>query len=358
METGGLVIKIGGSVLDAAGAAWFGALKALADERPVVVVHGGGPAIDARLKALGLAIEKRGGLRVTDAATLAVVEGVLAGELNGALVRTLLRAGVPAWGVSGAAARLIAVDPKDGGALGRVGTIRAVDPAPLRAIQKAGCVPVVAPLGLGPDGEAYNVNADEAAAALAAALGYGVVFVSDVPGVLVETPSGRTVLPALTAAEAEAHIAGGAITGGMIPKVRAAVRAVEGGAPAAWIVGAEPVALLAVGRLESPAAPVPSDVQGAPIGTRIVADGADGSGIGDRPAGPGLRAEKTAESAVAAAAPAADRQSPTAFGGVQAEPGGAGTPGAGSGAAAGDAGWGRFSGTEGGMSDARVVRPL
>ncbi|MBE3596558.1 MAG: acetylglutamate kinase [Hydrogenibacillus sp.] len=288
----GWVIKLGGSVLETLDADFFAALRALQARCPLVVVHGGGKAIDARLKAAGIEAVKKDGLRVTDAATLAVVEAVLSGEVNGAVVRALLRAGVKAWGVSGCDMGWLVAEPKDGGALGFVGRVTHVDPTPLDALVALGAVPVVSPIGFGEGAQAYNINADEAAAAVAAALGYGVVFVSDVPGILVSgatigaasaaaqapaatDPSaggglsaesdppagsnppvrplsdGRFVLTAAAAEDVEALIRDGTLTGGMIPKARAAAQAVFAGAPEAWITGGDAAALSA---LEPPGA--------------------------------------------------------------------------------------------------------
>lgn len=238
-----VVVKCGGSVLD--DGAWGTlaedlALLQRAGVRPVLV-HGGGPAIDRALRARGVAPRFVDGLRVTDEATMAVVEAVLAGEVNVQLVATLQAAGAAAVGVTGRDGGLLRVRPR-APELGFVGEVERVDPALLQHLVAGGWLPVVAPLGIGPEGASYNLNADTAAAALAVALGAAkLVVLTDVPGVLVD---GARVSE-LTPAEAEVLIQRGVVRGGMVPKLRACLRAVGGGVASAHVVGAaEPHALL------------------------------------------------------------------------------------------------------------------
>jgi acetylglutamate kinase len=175
------------------------------------------------------------GLRVTDEASLDVAEMVLSGLMNKRVVRALVNAGVRAAGVSGVDDGTIYVEKMwhPLGDLGRVGEIKDVDTYLLKTLVAANIVPVVSPISFGAlDGLSYNVNADHAAMAIAAKLGaIQLVFVSNVPGVMV---AGQ-VVRALTAKQAEEWIQEGIITGGMIPKVRSAVQAVQNGVAQAVI---------------------------------------------------------------------------------------------------------------------------
>ncbi len=221
-----LVIKVGGNDLDQPG--FMGALAAavarLSAARPCVLVHGGGRAISAVGQAFGLQPVYVDGQRVTDQAALDVAEMVLSGQVNKQIVRALLAAGVDALGLSGVDRGLLRVEPW-AAQLGRVGRIVAVRADVLRDLCAAGVVPVVSPIALGADG-AYNVNADHAAGAIAAALNAArAAFVTNVPGVR----AGNDVAPRLSVAETRDLIARGVITGGMIPKVNAALAAVGAG---------------------------------------------------------------------------------------------------------------------------------
>lgn len=224
------VIKIGGNEMNAPGflEQLAGQLARLAVDGPLVVVHGGGQDIAALQARLGLEPVKVDGLRVTDAESLAVAQMVLSGHTNKHIVRALLAAGIDAVGLSGVDGGLLRCRKKahptvDLGLVGEVTTVR----APLLArLQDAGIVPVVSPISLGEDGQIYNVNADEAAGAIAAALpAESLDFVSNVPGVL----AGGELLSNLSMDEAEALIADGTVSGGMIPKVRTALDALDRG---------------------------------------------------------------------------------------------------------------------------------
>jgi acetylglutamate kinase len=236
-----LVIKLGGSTLDNQRDAledvvWLRGLGA----HPVVV-HGGGPEINDWLERLGLPRRFERGLRVTDAATLDVVRMVLAGKVNGDLVRLLVSLGGKAVGLSGLdggllRARQVAPD------LGYVGVVTAVDSGAITALSKAGFIPVVAPIALG-DGEmVFNVNADDAAADLARGLtATKLLYLSDVPGIL--DAQGR-LLSELTDHEVRTLIGQGVISGGMIPKAEAALRALETTERVHIVDGREPHVLI------------------------------------------------------------------------------------------------------------------
>lgn len=226
------VLKIGGNELsDPLFLASLGrevAALVAADGEPVVLVHGGGQAIAALQAQLGLPTHKVDGLRVTDADSLAAAEMVLSGHSNKVIVRALLAAGLDALGVSGVDGGLLRCRKKEHARadLGYVGEIVAVRDDLLRNLLDLGLVVVVSPISLGRDGQTYNVNADEAAAAVALALGaHELVFISNVPGVL----HGEELLPRLTPAAVEDLIAAGVIAGGMVPKVRAALAMVAEG---------------------------------------------------------------------------------------------------------------------------------
>ncbi len=229
-----MVLKVGGNDLD--DPAFLQALAGYlaTPPAPVILVHGGGKEIGTLQARLGIAPQWVDGLRVTDEDTLAVVEMVLCGRVNTRLVRQLIAAGIDAQGMSGADRGLVraAKLAHPGGDLGRVGAITAVRGDALAAMLAQGITPVIAPLALGDDGEMYNVNADHAAAAVAQAVGAGrIVFLTNVSAVRVD----GAPAPSLSQAEAERLIAGGVITGGMIPKVQTALHAVALGIPQAVI---------------------------------------------------------------------------------------------------------------------------
>lgn len=219
------VVKVGGSQVDDAG--WLRELAGAVSGLPgVVIVHGGGKEISRMQRLLGGEPEWDGGLRVTSAEALEAVAMVLSGLVNKRIVSALIDAGRPAAGVSGQDGAMIVAEPLLGGRLGRAGAPRDVDPALLAALLDAGFTPVVSPVSRGVDGGAMNVNADDAAAAVAAATGArSLLLVSDVPGVL----AAGTILAEVAAGEVEALVDGGTASAGMAPKLRAAARAAAAG---------------------------------------------------------------------------------------------------------------------------------
>ncbi|HZJ10059.1 MAG TPA: acetylglutamate kinase [Trueperaceae bacterium] len=228
----GYVIKYGGNAmtdLDTRRAVAL-AIRDLAEEgTPPVVVHGGGPFIKAALDDAGLEHRFSRGLRVTSAASMVVIESVLA-----TLGKRLAMEIGPAVGLSGRDAGLLLAEQAEA-ELGRVGHMRTVNVAVLRALRSARLVPVVGCVAIDEHGEALNVNADEVAGAVAAALGEGAYFLSDVPGVLDDPARSDSPLAVLSRSQAEARIANGRIAGGMIPKVESALAALARGAPFAVI---------------------------------------------------------------------------------------------------------------------------
>jgi acetylglutamate kinase len=208
----------------------------------VIVVHGGGPQIDAALKARGIPDERIDGLRVTSAAARDVVEAVLCGTVNKDLVRGLIERGARAFGFSGQDGALLTAKRMrvPGGDLGYVGEPLAVDAPLLRALLALGIVPVIAPLGLDPtEHVALNLNADTAAGAIAAALeADAYVVLTNVAGVRRDRHDAASVIPRLTIAEAQGFLDDGTFADGMRPKMRAAIEAVAGGARRALIAQA------------------------------------------------------------------------------------------------------------------------
>ena len=220
-----------------------------------VIVHGGGPQIGEMLERLKIQSSFVDGLRVTDAATVEVVEMVLAGSINKQIVSSINAAGGVAIGLSGKdgnliRARKLARAQKDPDSniekildLGFVGEPESVSTHVLEAFAKSDVIPVIAPIGFGPNGETFNINADTAAGAVARALGAKrLLMLTDVAGVL--GADGQLVTN-ITAAETQKMITDGVITGGMIPKVETCLDAVAGGVGAAVIIdGRLPHALL------------------------------------------------------------------------------------------------------------------
>ena len=196
--------------------------------RPVIV-HGGGPQIDATLGRLGIETRFVDGLRVTDDDTMEVVEMVLGGKVNQEIVALIQRAGGQAVGLTGSDGDMIRVTRRLVGDqdVGRVGRVVEVDPAPIDAVAAAGFVPVIAPVGVDADGVTYNVNADEVAGAVASALmAEKLILLTDVAGVLDGTGE---LIHELTAEEANKLIAEGTIRDGMIPKVECCLQALQRG---------------------------------------------------------------------------------------------------------------------------------
>jgi acetylglutamate kinase len=197
-----------------------------------VIVHGGGPQIERTLERLGIESSFVKGLRVTDDATMEVVEMVLGGSVNREIVELIQRGGGQAMGLTGNDGRMLLVRRREG--LGRVGEVVAVDPAPIKAASDAGFIPVIAPIGVDAHGVTHNVNADEAAGAIARALAAEkFILLTDVEGV--RDASGRLV-GQLTEPEVKKLLDEGTIQGGMIPKVECCLEALRGGVARAHIV--------------------------------------------------------------------------------------------------------------------------
>ena len=253
-----VVIKYGGHAMgDAALGQAFARDVALLRQSGCepIVVHGGGPQIGAMLEKVGIKSEFRGGLRVTDKATVEVVEMVLAGSLNKRIVADFNAEGARAVGLCGKDGNMVTVtkakrtqrDPDSNIEqiidLGFVGEPKKVDIAVLDMVAGSGLIPVIAPVALGEDGETYNVNADTFAGAIAGAMdAERLLFLTDVPGVLDKKGE---LIRELTVKEAKALIKDGTVSGGMIPKVETCIDALSQGVAGVVIVnGREPHAVL------------------------------------------------------------------------------------------------------------------
>ncbi|MYB03742.1 MAG: acetylglutamate kinase [Acidimicrobiaceae bacterium] len=201
-----------------------------------VVVHGGGPQIGEHLARMGKQSEFRDGLRVTDAETLEVARMVLVGKVGRDIVNAINANGGAALGLSGEDGRLVIAVPRDP-ELGYVGDIASVDPRIIERLVTREIIPVVSSIGADTGGQAYNINADTMAAALAGALGAAkVVYLTDVPGLLADPSDASSLVSRATVTDVEAMITSGAINGGMIPKAQACVDSVRAGAGSAHML--------------------------------------------------------------------------------------------------------------------------
>ncbi len=241
-----VVVKYGGSTLAPEGGADT-VLRDLVFMEHVginpVIVHGGGPAIDRRLRERKVESRRVNGLRITDRETMQVVEEVLSGEINTGLVGEIGSNGGRGRGLSAREAGVlhvrphVAQTPEGPVDLGFVGDVVRVDPAPLLELIDDEIIPVVAPIGRGENGEAYNVNADTAAGELAAALqAEKLVFLTDVTGILEDPADESSLMSTVQVDQVQGLIDSGVIQGGMIPKARAGVRSVRAGVRKTHIV--------------------------------------------------------------------------------------------------------------------------
>ena len=217
-----------------------------------VVVHGGGPQIEKMLNELNIKSEFVQGMRVTDAATMDVVEMVLGGAVNKDIVTLINRAGGKAVGLTGQDGAFIRAKkllmpakdrPNEFVDIGQVGEIESIDPAVITALETGGFIPVVAPIGIGANGESFNINADLVAGKLAEVLhAEKLVLLTNTPGVLDEK---GTLLTGVTPRQIDEMVASGVLSGGMLPKISSALEAARSGVKAVHIIdGRVPHALL------------------------------------------------------------------------------------------------------------------
>lgn len=194
--------------------------------RPIVV-HGGGKEITDLLSRLGAKTQFIDGQRVTDETALDAVEMVLGGRINGEIVASINTGGARAVGISGKGGTLLRATKQEG-PLGFVGEIKEVRPDILHVLTEAGFIPVVSPIGLGDDGQTYNINADVAALEIAKAVkAQKLIFLSDIPGVLREKGNDASLISTIKRAEVEKLVADKVVDGGMIPKLRSAASALD-----------------------------------------------------------------------------------------------------------------------------------
>lgn len=210
-----------------------------------VIVHGGGPEINALMDKMGKKPSYVNGLRVTDEETMTLVEMVLLGKINSEIVGRFNRMGVKATGLSGKDGSMLSSvmrDPK----LGYVGKVKEVKTELLMHLLKLDYIPVIAPIGIGEKGESYNVNADEAASRIALALNARkLVYITNVEGVMREMGNNQSVISHMHVNEIEDYMTDGTISGGMIPKVKYCRKAVMGGVERVHMInGNKPHALL------------------------------------------------------------------------------------------------------------------
>lgn len=199
-----------------------------------ILVHGGGPEINAMLKRVNVQSEFHNGLRITDDATMEIVQMVLAGKLNKNIAAQIGALGGKAVGLCGMDAGLLTVEKKpplpDGVDLGHVGNIVSVNTKLLTDLCNNGYIPVITSVGVDKDGQSYNINADTAASAVATALrAEKLIFLTDIDGVRRDPADPMSLCPILSLADAAAMIGDGTISGGMIPKVTACTDAIKNG---------------------------------------------------------------------------------------------------------------------------------
>ncbi|NBO55852.1 MAG: acetylglutamate kinase [Actinobacteria bacterium] len=237
-----MVVKYGGNAL--AGASESDAMSQFAKDivlmhavgiKPIVV-HGGGPQISDMMKRLGKETEFRNGLRVTDAETVSIAQMVLGGQVNPQLVAAINVHGALAVGLSGADASLVKAQPLDP-ELGFVGEVTAVNAEILKALLDDNLIPVLATIGVDDSGQAYNINADTVAGAVAEAVGAEkIIYLTGIEGLRSKVDDASSLIRQITSSELAALVTDGTIVGGMIPKVQSCIDAVNSGVARAHIL--------------------------------------------------------------------------------------------------------------------------
>ena len=237
-----MVVKYGGNAL--AGASESDAMALFAKDivlmhavgiKPIVV-HGGGPQISEMMKRLGKESEFRNGLRVTDAETISIAQMVLSGQVNPQIVASINVHGALAVGLSGADAGLVKAEPINA-ELGFVGEVTAVNSEILNALLDDNLIPVLATIGVDDAGQAYNINADTVAGAIAEAVGAEkIIYLTDIEGLRREVDNAASLIRQIKSSELAALVADGIVAGGMIPKVESCIKAVDNGVARAHIL--------------------------------------------------------------------------------------------------------------------------
>lgn len=229
-----IVIKFGGHAMSTEQPKWISEIASRwqRGER-FVIVHGGGPAIDAQLKIEGIESDFIDGYRITTPEVMRVVEYVLAGTVQRQVVRSITEYGIRAVGISGSDGNLLSVKIKEGGKFGLVGEVVSVDPKILETLLDSGFLPVVSPVSTDAAGSALNVNADLAAGAISGAIGADeMIFMTDVPGIYRNWPNMDSLIEQIDLAELRSMN----FEKGMIPKVAATISALESGAKSVRII--------------------------------------------------------------------------------------------------------------------------
>lgn len=229
-----IVFKCGGSSVDELSTQFFSNIHSLIKSgwKPIIV-HGGGPAIQAMLDKLNIEFEFVDGLRRTTQPMMEVVEMILTGKINPQLTRQLNKNGIKAIGISGSDDNLLMATPINEEKYGQVGKVSAVNTEYIQTLLTENIVPVISPIAIGENYSTYNVNADTAAGAIASALQANkLVFVTDVPGILKE----EKLIDKVTEKEIATMIQSGVIYGGMIPKVKAALHGLQGNVKEVMII--------------------------------------------------------------------------------------------------------------------------
>jgi acetylglutamate kinase len=228
-----IVVKCGGSILQKLSSSFFKSLQQLMDVYDIIIVHGGGPEIDQMLVKLQIETKKKNGLRITTKEVLDVAAMVLCGTVNKDLVIRLQQQGMKAIGLCGCDAKLLEAEMINYEELGYVGAVKKVNSHLLECLLNQNIIPVISPIGVDEQFQIYNINADTAAGAIAAELNAKhVLFVTDVPGILCE----GNVLENADEKLLIGLIENGTITGGMIPKVQAALASLQGSVDSVVIV--------------------------------------------------------------------------------------------------------------------------
>jgi acetylglutamate kinase len=220
-----LVIKLGGSVMEQLPTTFYKDIVKLHESRSWVpiIVHGGGPLINSLLKALNIETKFINGLRVTDEQVLDLVEMTLSGSANKKIVREVLKVKGKAIGISGVDGSLLTAQKMGPEEIGFVGEVVSVNTDLIHSIIAQGFIPVISPIGIDDNGQRFNINGDIAASAVANALGANLCLISDIQGIYIEENHHKVTLKTVSKAEVEALIENGQISGGMIPKVKAAL---------------------------------------------------------------------------------------------------------------------------------------
>lgn len=234
-----MVLKIGGSILGKLPASFFETIVQLKAKKicDPIIVHGGGPEINAALKQMEIETKFVNGLRVTTQEVLNVAEMVMSGSVNKKIVTNIQKQGGFGFGLSGVDGELLEAQPVDhSGELGFVGEVANVNTIWIEAVMQEGAIPVISPIGVDATGQQYNINGDMAAAGVAEAMGGKLALISDIPGVMETIEEQKIIHATLTSEQIEQKIDSGVIYGGMIPKVRSALKSLEGGVAEAVIL--------------------------------------------------------------------------------------------------------------------------